>query len=169
MSIESGHQPLSWTASTQIELDAAKGIEYIRDHTKSRAVKELQVTPKTDVFAFRVVLAELITGQHALICDSKETYKMKSLITVINNVFQDEHPEDALEAVIEGNLRGIYPFEHVYKMAEIAQCFLSEDVVDRPEMREIVVSLSNLVTYSIEWEASLGGNSQVFSGLFNGR
>ncbi|KAK7855959.1 lysm domain receptor-like kinase 3 [Quercus suber] len=255
MSIESGHQPLSWTASTQIELDAAKGIEYIRDHTKSRYVhrdiktsnilfsiamfieldaakgieyirdhtksryvhrdiktsnilfsiamfvadfglvklvgrtnegdflatrlvgtpdylppeQELQVTPKTDVFAFRVVLAELITGQHALICDSKETYKMKSLITVINNVFQDEHPEDALEAVIEGNLRGIYPFEHVYKMAEIAQCFLSEDVVDRPEMREIVVSLSNLVTYSIEWEASLGGNSQVFSGLFNGR
>uniref|UniRef100_A0A7N2R1R2 Protein kinase domain-containing protein n=1 Tax=Quercus lobata TaxID=97700 RepID=A0A7N2R1R2_QUELO len=124
------------------------------------AVKELQVTPKTDVFA---------SGLCALICDSKETNKMKSLITVINNVFQDEHPEDALEAVIDGNLRGIYPFEHVYKMAEIAQCCLSEDAVDRSEMREIVVSLSNLVTYSIEWEASLGGNSQVFSGLFNGR
>lgn len=54
-------------------------------------------------------------------------------------------------------------------MAEIAQCRLSEDAVDRQEMREIVVSLSKLVTYSTEWEASLGGNSQVFSGLFNGR
>ncbi|KAL4638990.1 hypothetical protein ACB092_03G185600 [Castanea dentata] len=187
-----GHQPLSWTARTQIALDAAKGIEYIHDHTKSRYVhrdiktsnilldeglrakvadfglvklvgrtnegdflatrlvgtpgylppeslKELQVTPKTDVFAFGVVLAELITGRRALICDSKETNKMKSLITVINNVFQDEHPEGALEAVIDGNLRGIYPFEHVYKMAEIARCCLSEDAVDRPEMREIVV------------------------------
>ncbi|KAK4597972.1 hypothetical protein RGQ29_015473 [Quercus rubra] len=29
-----GHQPLSWTARTQIALDAAKGIEYIHDHTK---------------------------------------------------------------------------------------------------------------------------------------
>ena len=38
MSIESGHQPLSWTARTQIALDAAKGIEYIHDHTISRYV-----------------------------------------------------------------------------------------------------------------------------------
>ncbi|KAM3706300.1 hypothetical protein ACJW31_03G142700 [Castanea mollissima] len=170
-----GHQPLSWTARTHIALDAAKDIktsnilldEGLRakvadfglvklvartnegDFLATRlvgtpgdlppeSVKELQVTPKTDVFAFGVVLAELITGRRALICDSKETNKMKSLITVINNVFQDEHPEGALEA-----------------MAEIAQCCLSEDAVDRPEMREIV--------------ASLGGNSQVFSGLFNGR
>lgn len=36
--IESGHQPLSWTARTQVALDTAKGIEYIHDHTKSRYV-----------------------------------------------------------------------------------------------------------------------------------
>lgn len=35
---ESGHQPLSWTARTQIALDAARGIEYIHDHTKARYV-----------------------------------------------------------------------------------------------------------------------------------
>ncbi|KAF8016499.1 hypothetical protein BT93_H1882 [Corymbia citriodora subsp. variegata] len=29
-----GRQPLSWTARTQIALDAAKGLEYIHDHTK---------------------------------------------------------------------------------------------------------------------------------------
>lgn len=33
-----GHQPLTWTARTQIALDAAKGIEYIHDHTKARYV-----------------------------------------------------------------------------------------------------------------------------------
>jgi serine/threonine protein kinase len=30
-----GHQPLSWTARTQIAMDAARGIEYIHDHTKA--------------------------------------------------------------------------------------------------------------------------------------
>uniref|UniRef100_A0A2C9UNE9 Protein kinase domain-containing protein n=1 Tax=Manihot esculenta TaxID=3983 RepID=A0A2C9UNE9_MANES len=33
-----GYQPLSWVARTQIALDAAKGIEYIHDHTKKRYV-----------------------------------------------------------------------------------------------------------------------------------
>ncbi|GMI75019.1 LysM-containing receptor-like kinase 3 [Hibiscus trionum] len=217
-----GHQPLSWTARTQIALDAAKGIEYIHDHTKARyvhrdiktsnilldkglrakvadfglakfvertneedliatrlvgtpgylppeSVMELQVTPKSDVFAFGVVLAELITGQRALVRDNKEPNKMRSLITVVNNVFEEETPEKALEEVIDGSLRGSYPMEDVYKMAEVAMWCLSDEAVSRPEMREVVLTLSQIVMSSVEWEVSLGGNSQVFSGIYNGR
>ncbi|BFG16357.1 hypothetical protein CerSpe_026310 [Prunus speciosa] len=217
-----GHQPLSWTARTQIALDAAKGIEYIHDHTKARyvhrdiktsnilldeglrakvadfglaklvgrtneediiatrlvgtpgylppeSVKELQVTHKTDVFAFGVVLAELITGQRALFRDNREPEKMKSLISVIKKIFQDEDPESALEAATDGNLRSNYPMEDIFKMAEIAEWCLSDEAVERPEMREIVLMLSQIMVSSIEWEASLGGNSQVFSGVLNGR
>ena len=54
-------------------------------------------------------------------------------------------------------------------MAEVAESCLLEEAVDRPEMRDIVVTLSRIVMSSIEWEASLGGNSQVFSGVFTGR
>nr|XP_027099333.1 lysM domain receptor-like kinase 3 [Coffea arabica] len=217
-----GHQPLSWTARTQIALDAARGIEYIHDHTKARyvyrdiktsnilldetlrakvadfglvklvgrtnedelmatrlvgtpgylppeSVKELQVTTKTDVFAFGVVLAELITGKRALFRDNMEPQKMKSLITILNSAFEDEDPESALESIVDGNLRGSYPMEDVYKMAEISQWCLSGDAINRPEMREVVVALSQIRVSSVEWEASLGGNSQVFSGVFNGR
>ncbi|KAK1577891.1 hypothetical protein Q3G72_025758 [Acer saccharum] len=163
-----GYQPLTWTARTQIALDAAKGIEYIHDHTKARYVHrdiktsnilldvglrakvadfglaklversneeemiatrlvgtpgylppeslmEVQVTSKTDVFAFGVVLAELITGQRALSRDNREPTKLKSLITVVYKIFKDEDPETALEEVIDGNLSGSYPLEDVYK------------------------------------------------------
>lgn len=54
-------------------------------------------------------------------------------------------------------------------MAELALWCLSEDPVSRPEMREIVVTLTQIAMSSVEWEASLGGNSQVFSGIFSGR
>ncbi|XP_020552064.1 lysM domain receptor-like kinase 3 isoform X1 [Sesamum indicum] len=217
-----GHQPLSWNARTQVALDAARGIEYIHDHTKARyvhrdikttnilldeglrakvadfglaklvgrtnedeliatrlvgtpgylppeSVKELQVTIKTDVFAFGVVLAELITGQRALTRDNQEPSKMRSLITVLNSIFKEEDPASALELIIDGNLKGNYPPEDVYKMAEIAEWCLSEEAIDRPEMREVVVALSRIRISTIEWEASLGGSSQVFSGVFSGR
>ncbi|XAR65099.1 Non-specific serine/threonine protein kinase [Bertholletia excelsa] len=221
-----GHQPLSWTARTQIALDAAKGIEYIHDHTKARyvhrdiktsnilldeglrakvadfglaklvgrsnedeliatrlvgtpgylppeSVMELQVTTKTDVFAFGVVLAELITGQRALIRANGEPNKIKSLITLVTQVFQEDDPEAALESIIDGNLRGNYPMGDVYKMAELAQWCLSEEAADRPEMGEVVVELSHIKVATVEWEASLElegeSRSQVFSGVFSGR
>ncbi|XP_024929890.3 lysM domain receptor-like kinase 3 [Ziziphus jujuba] len=217
-----GHQPLSWTARAHIALDAARGIEYIHDHTKTRyvhrdiktsnilldqglrakvadfglarlversneeeviatcvvgtlgyippeSVRELQMTSKTDVFAFGVVLAELITGLRAVIRDNREPNKMKSLISVIFGIFDQKNPETALEAIVDGNLRGSCPVEEVYKMAYLARQCLSEDPINRPEMKEIVQTLSQILISSMEWEASLGGKSQVFSALLNGR
>ncbi|KAI7735499.1 hypothetical protein M8C21_017857 [Ambrosia artemisiifolia] len=214
------HDPL---LKAQIALDAAKGIEYIHDHTKERyvhrdiktsnillddrlrakvadfglaklvgrtndddfvatrlvgtpgylppeSVKELHVTTKTDVFAFGVVLAELITGKRALMRDNREPNKMKSLITTITKVFEEEEdPEGALVLIRDGSLRDSYPIDDLYKMAEIAYWCLSEDPNNRPEIREVVESVARIVMSSIEWEASLGGSSQVFSGVFDGR
>ncbi|CAI9283839.1 unnamed protein product [Lactuca saligna] len=217
-----GHQPLSWTARANIALDAARGIEYIHDHTKARYVHrdiktsnilldmglkakvadfgltkfveraneedfiatrvvgtpgylapesicEMQTTSKTDVFAFGVVLAELITGQQALARDKHDPKKLKTLVAVFRAIFQDQDSVAALEAQIDTNLKGSYPIEEANKMAETAMLCLSEDPCNRPEMRNVVTMLSQIVMSSIEWEASLGGTSQVFSGLFNGR
>ncbi|XP_024995121.1 lysM domain receptor-like kinase 3 [Cynara cardunculus var. scolymus] len=133
------------------------------------SVKELHVTTKTDVFAFGVVLAELITGKRALMRDNQEPNKMKSLITVITRVFEDSDPEGALVSIRDGSLRDSYPMDDLYKMAEVSYWCLSEDPVNRPEVGEIVECLARILMSSVEWEASLGGSSQVFSGVFDGR
>ncbi|KAL9327995.1 hypothetical protein ACSQ67_002998 [Phaseolus vulgaris] len=133
------------------------------------SVKELQVTIKTDVFAFGVVLSELITGKRALYRDSQQANNMKSLVTVVSQIFGNKYPQTVLPDVIDGNLQHSYPMEDVYRMAELAHWCLCEDPNDRPEMREMVVALSQIVMSSTEWEASLGGDSQVFSGVLDGR
>lgn len=72
-------------------------------------------------------------------------------------------------------VKGITEFTHTsdcgspLQMAEVAHWCLSEEATDRPEMREVVVALSRIRMSSIEWEASLGGSSQIFSGVFSGR
>ncbi|XP_050377923.1 lysM domain receptor-like kinase 3 [Argentina anserina] len=133
------------------------------------SVRELQMTSKSDVYAFGVVLGELITGQRAIVRDNREPKRMRSLVSILYEVFKDDDPEIALEAKIDGNLNGSYPIEEVYKMGEIARWCSSEDPINRPEMRDIVQSLSHILLSSVEWDASLGGKSEVFSGLVSGR
>ncbi|XP_025818824.1 lysM domain receptor-like kinase 3 isoform X2 [Panicum hallii] len=217
-----GHQPLSWTARTQVALDAARGIEYIHDHTKAcyvhrdiktsnilldnglrakvadfglvklvqrsdeeecvatrlvgtpgylppESVLELHMTTKSDVYAFGVVLAELITGLRALMRDNKEVNKMKSLISIMRKAFKSEDLESSMETIIDPNLKDNYPIEEVCKMANISMWCLSEDPMNRPEMRDIMPTLSQIHLTSIEWEASLGGDGEVFSGVSIGR
>jgi hypothetical protein len=54
-------------------------------------------------------------------------------------------------------------------MALLAKQCVDDDPILRPNMKQIVISISQILLSSIEWEATLAGNSQVFSGLVQGR
>ncbi|KAG8656432.1 lysM domain receptor-like kinase 3 isoform X2 [Manihot esculenta] len=226
--LNKGHSSLSWVMRVQIALDAARGLEYIHEHTKThyvhRDIKTSNVlldgsfrakisdfglaklvgkpgegeatatkvvgtfgylapeylsdclaTAKSDVYAFGVVLFEIISGKEAIIQTEgalKKNPERRSLASIMLAALRnspDSMSMSSLKDHIDPNMMDLYPHDCVFKMAMVAKQCVDEDPIIRPDMKQVVISLSQILLTSIEWEATLAGNSQVFSGLVQGR
>ncbi|WOL14626.1 MMS19 nucleotide excision repair protein [Canna indica] len=222
-----GQTSLSWISRVQIALDAARGLEYIHEHTKNhyvhRDIKTSNIlldgsfrakisdfglaklvvttadaeasttkvvgtfgylapeymrdglaTTKSDVYAFGVVLFELISGKEAItrtgvILSNPERRSLASIMLAALRNAPNSMSMESLKEYIDPYLMNLYPHDCVYKMAMLAKQCVDEDPVLRLDMKQVVISLSQILLSSIEWEATLAGNSQVFSGLVHGR
>ncbi|KAF7843402.1 lysM domain receptor-like kinase 3 [Senna tora] len=223
-----GHSSLSWIMRVQIALDAARGLEYIHEHTKThyihRDIKTSNIlldasfrakisdfglaklvetanegeitttkvigtygylapeylsdglaTTKSDVYAFGVVLFEIISGKEAIIRTENTTTKnpeRRSLASIMLAALRnspDSMSMSSMRDYIDPNMMDLYPHDCVYKMAMLAKQCVDDDHILRPDMKQVVISLSQILLSSVEWEATLAGNSQVFSGLVQGR
>ncbi|KAG6541788.1 hypothetical protein Mapa_016801 [Marchantia paleacea] len=221
------YTPLTWNARVQIALDAARGLEYIHEHTKAHYVhrdvktsnilldtsfrakvadfglaklveqstdgeatttgvvgtsgylapeylRDGQATAKSDVYAFGVVLFELITGEEAF-SKSRTSGNVppdkRSLISIMLSALGDASPYNMakLKLCVDPLLQEMYPLDCVHRMATLGRQCVEEDPAVRPDMKQVVYTLSQLLLGSIEWEATLAGSSQVFSGLVIGR
>ncbi|CAL1378295.1 unnamed protein product [Linum trigynum] len=223
-----GHTMLSWIMRLQIALDAARGLEYIHEHTKThyvhRDIKSSNIlldgsfrakisdfglaklvgkagegeatvtkvvgtygylapeylsdgraTAKSDVYAFGVVLFELISGKEAVIRSDGAASKnpdRRSLASTMLAALRsspDSMTMASLKDHIDPNMMDLYPHDCLFNAAMLAKHCVDEDPMLRPDMKQVVISLSQILLSSIEWEATLAGNSQVFSGLVQGR
>ncbi|XP_050380918.1 lysM domain receptor-like kinase 3 [Argentina anserina] len=223
-----GQTSLSWIMRVQIALDAARGLEYIHEHTKAHYVhrdiktsnilldgafrgkisdfglaklvgktgdgeatvtkvvgtygylapeylSDGRATTKIDTYAFGVVLFEILSGKEAVIRTegtSTKNPERRSLVSIMQAALKsspDSMSMSNLKDIIDPNLMDLYPHDCLIKVAMIAKQCVDEDPILRPDMKEIVISLSQILLSSVEWEATLAGNSQVFSGLVQGR
>uniref|UniRef100_A0A803PH16 LysM domain receptor-like kinase 3 n=1 Tax=Cannabis sativa TaxID=3483 RepID=A0A803PH16_CANSA len=199
-----GHTSLSWIMRVQIALDAARGLEYIHEHTKTHYVhrdiktsnilldgtfrakisdfglaklvgitnegeatttkvvgtfgylapeylSDGRATAKSDVYAFGVVLFEIISGKEATIRTegmSNKNPERRSLVSIMLGALKN-----APDSVSMANMKD----------------YIDPNMMDLPDMKQVVISLSQILLSSVEWEATLAGTSQVFSGLVQGR
>ncbi|XP_010479696.1 PREDICTED: lysM domain receptor-like kinase 3 [Camelina sativa] len=223
-----GNTPLSWIMRNQIALDAARGLEYIHEHTKTHYVHrdiktsnilldeafrakisdfglaklvektgegEISVTKvvgtygylapeylsdgratsKSDVYAFGVVLFEIISGREAVIrteamgTKNPERRPLASIMLAALKNSPDPMNMLSLKEFVDPNMMELYPHDCLFKIAMLAKQCVDDDPILRPNMKQVVISLSQILLSSIEWEATLAGNSQVFSGLVQGR
>lgn len=223
-----GHTPLSWMMRVQIALDAARGLEYIHEHTKThyvhRDIKSSNIlldgsfrekisdfglsklvgktydeeatttkvvgtfgylapeylsnglaSSKSDVYAFGVVLFEIISGKEAIVQTEGTTMKNTErrslayiMLAALRNI-PDSISMSNMKDYIDPNMLDLYPHDCVFKMGMLAKQCIDEDPIVRPDMKQVVINLSQILLSSVEWEATLAGNSQVFSGLVQGR
>ncbi|KAI3671602.1 hypothetical protein L1987_87341 [Smallanthus sonchifolius] len=140
--------------------------EYLRDGL---------ATTKSDVYAFGVVLFELISGKEAItrteavVKKNSERRSLASIMLAALKHSPDSMSMSGLKDHIDPNLLDLFPHDCVFKMATLAKQCVEDDPILRPDMKQIVISLSHILLSSVEWEATLAGNSQVFSGLVQGR
>ncbi|CAH9063556.1 unnamed protein product [Cuscuta epithymum] len=223
-----GHTSLSWIMRVQIALDAARGLEYIHEHTKPHYVhrdiktsnilldgsfrakisdfglsklvgitndgeasvtrvvgtfgyvapeylRDGRATTKSDVYAFGIVLFEIISGKEAVtptegtaIANAERRSLVSIMLAALRNS-PDSMSMSSLKDCADPNLMNLYPHDCLYKLATLARQCVDEDPILRPDMKQVVISLSHILLSSVEWEATLAGNSQVFSGLVQGR
>ncbi|XP_045816236.1 lysM domain receptor-like kinase 4 [Trifolium pratense] len=110
------------------------------------------VSTKIDVYAFGVLMLEMITGKEVGFILSKDG---GNLFDVLSGIVGKESCDEKLKEFMDSSLEGNYPIELAMFVIEIIDHCLKKDPVDRPEMDEIVPILSRTLNSSLSWEMSV--------------
>ncbi|KAL3509846.1 hypothetical protein ACH5RR_029247 [Cinchona calisaya] len=126
------------------------------------------VSPKVDVYAFGVVLYELISAKEAIV-KGASVAESKGLVALFEEVLSQPDPDDDLRQLVDPRLGDSYPLESVRKMAQLAKVCTHENPQLRPSMRSIVVALMTLSSSTEDWDVGSFYGNQGLVSLMSGR
>ncbi|XP_027088831.1 lysM domain receptor-like kinase 3 [Coffea arabica] len=110
------------------------------------------VSPKIDVYAFGVVLYELISAKEAIIKTNEVVTESRGLVALFEDAFNQPDPLEALTKLMDPGLGDDYPLDSVRKMAQLGRACTHENPQLRPSMRSIVVALMTLSSTTEDWD-----------------
>ncbi|KAL9247182.1 hypothetical protein vseg_020640 [Gypsophila vaccaria] len=113
------------------------------------------VTTKLDVFAFGVVVLELLSGKPAVKpSGTKHGGADDLLFNVIRKVFEGVNVREKLIEFMDSNLNNEYPLDLAYSLAQLAHKCVDRDMNSRPSMAEVSMTLSKIYSSSLDWDPS---------------
>ncbi|KAI5069756.1 hypothetical protein GOP47_0016057, partial [Adiantum capillus-veneris] len=121
-------------------------------------MNEGMLSSKTDVFAFGVVLLEMLSGEEPILRDEEGMQlpgKSAFLWESTNSVLQgdDVVAQENLKHWVDPTLKGQYPLHCAMKMLLLARRCVSQDPVARPSVSYIASILMEIMEASQKWES----------------
>ncbi|KAI9382630.1 hypothetical protein POPTR_014G156400v4 [Populus trichocarpa] len=127
------------------------------------------VSPKLDVFAFGVVLYELISAKEAIVKANDSSAESRGLIALFENVLNQPDPGEDLRKLVDPRLGEDYPLDSVRKVTQLAKACTHENPQMRPSMRSIVVALMTLSSSTEDWDVGSFYENKALVNLMSGR
>nr|XP_034599190.1 chitin elicitor receptor kinase 1-like [Setaria viridis] len=127
------------------------------------------VSPKVDVYAFGVVLYELISAKEAIVRSTESSSDSKGLVYLFEEALNEPDPKEGLQRMIDPALGEDYPIDSILKMTSLARACTQEDPKSRPTMRSVVVALMTLSSTSEFWDMNALQDNQGLVNLMSGR
>ncbi|KAF2284899.1 hypothetical protein GH714_032164 [Hevea brasiliensis] len=153
----------------QILVNKTNGWRFIASYMDCGYVMYGDVSPKLDIYAFGVVLYELISAKDAIVKINGSSGETQGLVALFENVLNEPDPREELCKLIDPRLEDNYPLDSVLKMAQLARACTYENPQLRPSMRSIVVALMNLSSSTDDRDVGSFYENQALVNLMSGR
>ncbi|KAF5944206.1 hypothetical protein HYC85_018283 [Camellia sinensis] len=127
------------------------------------------VSPKIDVYAFGVVLYELISAKEAIVKTNEVVTESTGLVALFEDTLKQPDPKQDLQKLVDPRLGDDYPLDSVCKIVHLARACTQENPQLRPSMRSIVVALMTLSSSTEDWDVGSFYENQGLVNLMSGR
>ncbi|KZV20248.1 hypothetical protein F511_25517 [Dorcoceras hygrometricum] len=120
--------------------------EWDKGYLAPEYVNEGAITSSIDIFAYGVILLEILSGKAPIIVsDDVGEAKLVKLSDEIKHILGSEDPAGRLKEWMDGSLGENYSFDAAVMLANVARSCVENEPCSRPNAGEIVEKLLRLV------------------------
>ena len=124
-----------------------------------------EVSSKYDVYAFGIILAELLSGK-----DKDVSLKKKVPIPeMLNSIMRDDNPKGRLRIWMDPLLRDSFPIDDALKVANLAKSCVDPDPEKRPDMSEVASNLQKYLASAMKWQINVDAQRELMTSTFQPR